>query len=331
MSNRIVISVTGECNLQCRHCYNATASKSDSVVPVSLYKDFLRNLSFHHFQVLVLSGGEPLLRLELVEDLLAIGKQLGYWSILTTNAVMITPEYVERLKQAGLKAVQVSIDGSTPGIHDALRGPGAFESALKGLTYLRAVQSFQLNTMTVVTRLNINNLNGLLNWAESMGIERMGFERYIPTGNIHDEDLSLTREEYLFFLDWAYQKQSQNRVAIHLHDPLWNMYQLWREGIRTPGLIAAVSHQVEAGCSFMRSSLYVDGAGWVWPCVHLGPKIGHIREGQAALAVWLDLRSNDFTGPKCADCIYKSICRGCRAAAFHASGSMMGEDPCCFL
>ena len=146
--------VTRRCNLACLHC-RAAAGKGP--YPGELSTDeglkLLDDLATLGQVVVILTGGEPLLREDIFE-LAAHGTKLGHRMVMAVNGTLLTPAIAARLKDAGIQRLSISIDGAGAASHDALRAvPGSYEGALSGIAACReAGLPFQINT--TVTRAN---------------------------------------------------------------------------------------------------------------------------------------------------------------------------------
>ena len=128
-------NTTKRCNLFCRHCYREAgpqAQRTDELTSaegVQLIKE-IKKAGFH---LLILSGGEPLLREDMV-DLVAAAKENGLIPAMGTNGTLLTLELAKELAAAGLRGIAVSVDSLDSAYHDAFRGmQGAYEQAQCGI------------------------------------------------------------------------------------------------------------------------------------------------------------------------------------------------------
>ncbi|NLA38445.1 MAG: radical SAM protein, partial [Methanomicrobiales archaeon] len=131
-------NVTARCNLACAHCY-IDAGGSDSIGDLSTAEGMtlIDQISAVGRPILVLSGGEPLLRPDIF-DLARYAAGRGLRVAMGTSGVMITDAVAEQIRDAGIRKVAVSVDSTDPGVHDAFRGVnGAWERAVNGIRALR--------------------------------------------------------------------------------------------------------------------------------------------------------------------------------------------------
>ncbi len=139
----IAWEITRRCNLGCVHC------RSSSQLEAKEHPDFsfeeakraLDDISSYAQPVVVLSGGEPLLR-EDVFDIAAYGTEKGLRMCLATNGTLVTDEICQKIKQAGIRMVSLSLDGASAEVHDDFRNQlGAFDGTLQGCCPFQEAQN----------------------------------------------------------------------------------------------------------------------------------------------------------------------------------------------
>ena len=134
----VVWNMTRRCNLKCVHCY-AQAVDPDGVdeISTSQAKTMIDDLAQFGSPVMLFSGGEPLVRKDLVE-LAHHAKGKGMRAVISTNGTLITKEKAKELKEVGLSYVGISLDGAEE-THDKFRGVnGAFKRAIEGIENCKA-------------------------------------------------------------------------------------------------------------------------------------------------------------------------------------------------
>jgi MoaA/NifB/PqqE/SkfB family radical SAM enzyme len=124
--------ITGKCNLNCIHCRSSSTMGSDQGdFTLEEAKSLIDEITSFAKPVVVLSGGEPLLRGDVFE-IAAYGTEKGLRMALATNGSLIDDQMCQRIKESGIRIVSLSLDGSTPEIHDDFRKQsGAFEATLQ--------------------------------------------------------------------------------------------------------------------------------------------------------------------------------------------------------
>ena len=154
----VVWNVTARCNLHCTHCYAAEATGGEELSTHEA-RALINDLSGMGVPVLLLSGGEPLLRGDLY-DLITYARQRGLRPSLSTNGTLIDEETVERLRDAGLAYVGVSLDGLGE-VNDRFRGvEGAFDRALAGIRRCRDA-GVKVGLRFTITRRNAGEVDGI--------------------------------------------------------------------------------------------------------------------------------------------------------------------------
>ena len=161
-------NTTNQCNMYCDHCYRDAGAKASDELTTMEGKALLDEIKKAGFQIMIFSGGEPLLRpdiFELVEH--AVG--LGLRTVFGTNGTLITPEVAQRLKGLGVMGMGISLDSLDRSKHDQLRKfPGAWDGAVTGMKNCReAGLAFQIHT--TVMDWNREEVLALTDFAVAMG------------------------------------------------------------------------------------------------------------------------------------------------------------------
>ena len=197
----IVWNYTYKCNLRCKHCYEDAGRKKPelSTDEVKQVLDILSKLSTVGLPALSFSGGEPLAREDFFEVVAYAKKRIPYVSI-ATNGTLITKDNAERLKDAGIDYVEISLDGASAATHDWFRGiPGAFERTMEGIKNCIDV-GIDTCIASVIQKENLAEVEKIVNLADELGVRFMHFN-YIPTGRAKAHiELDLTPKERLHVL-----------------------------------------------------------------------------------------------------------------------------------
>ena len=129
----VVWNMTKACNLKCQHCYaQATLGPANDELSTAEAKTMIDDLADFGSPVLLFSGGEPMMRPDLVE-LADYAIKKGMRAVISTNGTLITKDKAKELKELGLSYVGVSLDGMEP-VHDRFRGvKGAYQKAVQGI------------------------------------------------------------------------------------------------------------------------------------------------------------------------------------------------------
>jgi heme b synthase len=337
MKPRLVAwELTGACNLKCKHCRGSSTEIPD---PDELSTDeafcLIDEIADFASPILILSGGEPLMRDD-VYEIAEYGVGKGLRVVLATNGTPVTRDVAERLKDAGISRISVSIDGSDAKTHDAFRGmPGAFDGAMRGISEIRkAGISLQINT--TISKQNIDEIPRILDLSTELGADALHIFLLVPTGRGQEED-EIPPAEYERVLNWFYDQRG--KVGIQLKATCAPHYfRIMRERVKAEGTTVSVAtHGFEAmtkGCLAGTGFCFISRTGGVYPCGYLPVLAGNIRETSFEeiwdhALVFQDLRDEGKLKGKCGICEYKRVCGGCRARAYSATGDYLAEEPYC--
>jgi len=311
--------ITHLCNYRCKHCYFSSKQLSDRTSlsldeALSFVQHLIDTKVFH----LSIAGGEPLLYPHIV-DIVRAARAGGVLVAMSTNASLLTPELAQSLFNAGLKFLQISLDGSTAGINDSIRGPGRFEKTMSGIRVALS-QGFQIVLAYVIQRPNKHDVETFLDFAASLGVRGVKIQSMIQSGLGEDNwgELSLPESEVIEILRglWVSKRRFHGRLEVML--PL------------IPGLDPGLDKGPEyynkdsscLGCQPGLTTIRVNSHGDVRACgsfVNAQP-IGNIRH-ERLQNIWLTSQelvrwrneSNLKSGQSSTAC--GSLCaRGCRSS-----------------
>ncbi len=346
----IVWTVSRRCNLSCLHCYAAAADKP---FPGELTTDearaMIRDLAAFGVPVLLLSGGEPLMRPDVL-DLASYARALGIRVTISTNGTLITPEVARRLRSIGVGYVGISLDGLEP-THDRFRGQqGAFRAALQGIRNSRA-EGLRVGVRLTLTRHTVADLQEIFHIVEREGIERVCFYHLVPSGRgrFLYEDL-LTPAEARAAVDDIFRRAADyvargvpvEVLTVDNHADAAYLY-LWVLRERGPAE-AEQLRRVLARSGGNRSGIaigHIDNRGEVHPDQFWWQNsLGNVRQRPFS-AIWSDsqhpvlsaLRNRrDHLKGRCRHCRFLDLCNGnFRARAAALAGDPWAPDPGCYL
>jgi len=329
---------TRRCNLSCLHC---RAGAEDELYPGELTtaqgEEFLRDLAGMGRPVVILTGGEPLLR-EDIYHLARFGSELGLRMVMAVNGTLLTPQAARRLKDSGVQRLSISLDGPDAQSHDTFRGQkGAFQGALDGITAAKdAGLEFQINT--TVTRSNLPFMEDIFELAVELGAVAHHIFLLVPTGR--GRALTgeiITAQEYEDVLHWFAEKKYHAPVELKATCAP-HFYRVIRQLAKERGQkLTYQTHGLDAvtkGCLGGKGFAFVSHVGQVQPCGYLELAAGDIRKDPFS-HIWRHselfnlLRDEDQLKGKCGICEYRRVCGGCRARAYEVSGDVLAEEPLC--
>ena len=329
---------TRRCNLSCLHC-RAGAQNEEYPGELSTAEGeaFLKDLRSMGQPVVILTGGEPLLRDDIFH-LARFGDDLGLRMVMAVNGTLLTPEIAAKLKEVGIQRLSISIDGPDQASHDAFRGQEhAFDGALEGIQAAKdAGLEFQINT--TVTRTNLDDMPAIQELAVDLGAKAHHIFLLVPTGRgraLTGEIISA--QEYEDVLHWFADKKG--KVPLELKATCApHYYRIIRQRAKERGeKLTFQTHGLDAvtkGCLGGSGFAFVSHVGQVQPCGYLELAAGNIKE-QPFSRIWREselfkrLRDPNLLGGKCGKCEYRKVCGGCRARAYEVSGDELAEEPLC--
>ena len=330
--------VTRNCNLNCAHC-RAAATNQDYAgeldTPSALR--LLDQIADVGRPIVILTGGEPLMRPDIFE-LAEYGNARGLRMVMAPNGTLITEAVAKKMDASGIQRISVSLDGATKERHDGFRGvEGAFDGALRGIAAAKS-QGIEFQVNTTISKYNYDQIPEILKLAENLGAVALHIFLLVPTGRgKYIVDQAITAEEYESTLNWFYdQKQKSNLQLKATCAP--HYYRILRQRARKEGLsVTYDTHGLDAvtrGCLGGTSFCFISHTGIVQPCGFLDLNCGDVTKAPFT-DIWLGseifnaLRNFDNLKGKCGACEFKSVCGGCRARAYEATGDYLAEEPLC--
>lgn len=208
---------TLRCNLRCRHC--GSDCKVSSLHPDMPFKDFAKVLDSvkRHYDphkiMVMLTGGEPLMRKDIAECGKAIYDMEFPWGIVS-NGMLMTPGKIGSLLSAGLHSATISLDGFEPE-HEWMRGvKNSFRNASEAIRILAAEPSVKFDAVTCVNSRNYGYLTEFKDYLISLGLRNWRLFTVFPVGRAaSDPELQLTREQFRGLMDFIRQTRKEGRIA----------------------------------------------------------------------------------------------------------------------
>jgi len=326
----LAFEVTRRCRFNCRHCRaNAGYGDKTEEMTTEQCRKILASVAQFSKPMIILTGGEPMERGDIYE-LVRFGRGLGMRMVMATCGYPINNESIAGLKEAGILALSISLDGASAQTHDAFRQTaGAFDSAVKAAeTARRAGMRFQINT--TITKSNVTEVLRIVELAEKLGAYCFDAFILVPTGRaekIADEILDPMRYEILLNELLRLKLESDIDVRVTCGPQFARVCKQ----ARAKKLLNDV-----AGCMGGRGFGFISYRGDVQTCGFLDISAGNLIENGFDFGrIWLgskflkEIRNVSGYKGDCGICEYASICGGCRARAYAMSGDYLGADPVC--
>jgi len=345
----VIWNLIRRCNLTCQHCYSISADK-DFPGELSTKEVFtvMDDLKAFRVPVLILSGGEPLLRPDIF-DIARRAKSMGFYVGLSSNGTLITEANIAAIVEISFDYVGVSLDGIED-THDKFRRKqGAFKESLHGIRLCRDA-GIKVGVRFTLTQDNAHDLPALLQLVEDEGIDKfyLSHLNYAGRGNInrkHDAFLETTRNamDLLFDTCWNDIQQGRHREFVTGNNDADGVYLLFWVRKHFPHLEDHMRAKLAqwGGNSSGVNVANIDNLGVVHPDTFWWHyPLGNVRERPFS-EIWQDTSDPLMAGLKaspriikgrCGECNYFDICGGnTRVRAQQLTGDPWQEDPACYL
>ena len=323
-------NLTKRCNLECAHCYiaagphEAAAGELDTAACLDVVDQLL---AVNPAPLLILSGGEPLLRRDLTE-IAQYASANGATVVVGTNGTLLTDERITGLKNAGVSGVAVSVDSLRPTYHDNFRhGRGALEDVQAALARLTAAR-LDFVIQTTVTKGNRGELERLVAWSAEQGAVAFNCYFLVPTGRGERlTDLTPADTEAVLGDLARWQREYRGRMMVRAKCAPHFMRHVYQTDPDSPIL----NYETRCPCGTQYCRITPDGK--LTPCPYLPEVAGDLRT-QSFAEIWRSSRlfrqlREGTLGGKCGACEYRAVCGGCRARAFALAGDVLAADPSC--
>lgn len=359
----VVWNFTNRCNLNCLHCHqDSSPTCSDPELTTSQAFEVIDNMADAGVAILTFSGGEPVLRPDLYDAVERANDQ-GILCTIASNGTLITQKVAEDLAKAGVRRVEIGLDGATAETHDFLRNkPGSFEATVRGIVSCAAVGFDELAvTMTHYSK-NVSELEATMELAEKLGATRFYLNRLIPAGRgAKASCLDVTPSERIEALEALYRKFHKSvSSGTGMQCYARGMTYYARLGYeRSNGRIFTVSEALSGyekmfigrfglavskivrrlatafgGCSAGLTYAGLTASGDLLPCVPAPIELGNLLE-QSLEEIWIhnrllnSIRDRSALKGSCGVCAFRTLCGGCRFTAYIAQQDWLGTDGSC--
>jgi radical SAM protein with 4Fe4S-binding SPASM domain len=299
----------------------------------------LDDISSYAKPVIVLSGGEPLMR-EDVFDIAKYGAEKGLRMCLATNGSLVTDDICKKIKASGIRMVSLSLDGSTEEVHDNFRNEkGAFNGILNAARLFKE-HGIEFLINSSFTKRNQEEIPKVYKLAKELGATAWYMFMIVPTGRgeeIMNELIS--KEDYEKILEWHYDMEKEEKDMLVRPTCAPHYYRIVlqkskEEGEKFERRTLKFSTGGSKGCLAGQLICLINVDGDVLPCSYFPKSAGNIRK-QSFKDVWenselfKDMRDFKSYKGRCGSCEFVNVCGGCRARAYAMEGDYMQEEPFC--
>lgn len=317
-------NLTQLCNLRCPHCYLSAGKKAERELSTEECLQLLPEMQALGTEMVILTGGEPLLRKDIFE-LATAASERGLWVVMGTNGVLVNDAVAQKMVECGVKGVGISIDSIDPEKHNQFRGgPNAWEYSVRALEICKA-NGLEVLVQTTVMDMNREEIPQLIDFARQKGAWSFNLYYLVQTGRgqrLNDLSPEQTESSLRDLVD--IQEQYRPMLVRSKCAPQFKRiaYQQGLGGLESGGCMA--------GTQYCR----ITPEGNVTPCPYMTVVAGNVLE-QSFTEIWNEspvlnaLRDPSRLKGRCGACEYKELCGGCRCRAYAGLDDYLEEDPAC--
>ena len=345
----VIWNLIRRCNLTCKHCYTTSADINfPGELSTSEVFTVMDDLKSFHVPVLILSGGEPLLRKDIF-DIALRAKEMGFYVGLSSNGTLIAEDNIDAIDAIGFDYVGVSIDGMRK-THDAFRrSDGSFDASLRGVRLCRE-RGIKVGLRFTLTQDNVDDFPGMLKLMDDEDVDKfyLSHLNYGGRGNRNRKDdavYAMTRQVMDALFEKCLERLRSGRPAEFVtgNNDADGVYLLNWVRRRFPEHVDTIHARLRqwGGNSSGVNIANIDNLGNVHPDTFWWHyTLGNLRD-RSFSAIWSDLSDPLMAGLKqsprpvegrCASCGHLNICNGnTRVRAHQTTGNAWAEDPGCYL
>jgi radical SAM protein with 4Fe4S-binding SPASM domain len=323
-------NLTRRCNLACAHCYISAGSwhaDADEMPTADCLRVVGEILEVSPAPMLILSGGEPLLRDDL-ETIASRATRGGATVVVGTNGTRLTAARIRSLQAAGVRGVAVSIDSLDSTYHDRFRhGAGSLEQTLAAIERLRE-ERLDFVVQTTVTRGNKDEIPRLVSWSAEKGAVSFNCYFVVATGRGEGmRGLSPVENDEVLAELVRLGREHRGRMMVRSKcQP-----QIMRHAHATDPDSGLLDYATRCPCGVQYCRITPEGK--VTPCPYMPVEAGDLSvqsfgEIWRGSRVFRELRTGELGG-RCGRCEYRAVCGGCRARAYAELDDWLAEDPAC--
>jgi AdoMet-dependent heme synthase len=344
-------NLTYRCNLACEHCYldaggtpqvgTENFADRSELGTEECFRVIDEIAAFAPECITILTGGEPLLRRDILEIVRrAAERQL--WVVVGTNGVSITENVAKRLAEAGARGLSLSLDALDPDRHDHFRKVrGAWRNTVQGAEILNRT-GLPFIVQTTVGSHNLGELEAIADFAhDRMAAKVWNLYFLVPTGRGQFvSDITPAQYDEVLASLYRIQRKYDRRMLVNAKcAPHYIKTVLENGGTQADPIRTEVSpirtySGGAGGCPAGTHYMGIRPNGDVTPCPYLPVFAGTLRSSSLAdlwtsSGLFADIRRRTSLGGRCGECEMNGHCGGCRARAYGMTGDLMAEDPLC--
>lgn len=349
----VIWNLIRRCNLQCKHCYSTSLDIDfKDELSTEQIKATIDDLKVAQVPVLILSGGEPLLRPDIFE-ITAYAKAKGFYVALSTNGTLINEDNIQQIKDADYQYVGISVDGLEEFHDEFRRQKGSFKISMNAIRLCQEA-GIKIGMRLCLTRENFKDLPAMLDLMEEYKVDKfyLSHLNYSGRGKRNAENdamFKMTKDAMEMLFERAYTHISQGIETDFVtgnndaDGPFLLQWAQKRFGDKYPQRVENLKQRLInwGGNASGVNVANIDNTGTIHPDTYWwNHPIGNVKE-QKFSDIWRKTQDELMKGfrmsprpvkGRCAACQYLNICGGnTRTRAFAQSGDAWAEDPGCYL
>lgn len=349
----VIWNLIRRCNLQCKHCYSTSLDIDfKDELTTEQIKATIDDLKIAHVPVLILSGGEPLLRPDIYE-ITEYAKQKGFYLALSTNGTLINEDNIEAIKAADYQYVGISIDGLEEFHDEFRRQKGSFKTSMHAIKLCKEA-GIKVGMRLCLTKENFKDIPAMLDLMEENSVDKFYLSHLNYSGRgkrsaENDAMFKMTKDamEMLYERAWSHITQGIETDFVTGNNdadgPFLLQWATKRYAQEYPEAIANLKQRLInwGGNSSGINVANIDNTGTIHPDTYWwNHPIGNVKTEKFS-DVWKNTQDPLMLGfresprpvkGRCASCDHLAICGGnTRTRAFAQSGDAWAEDPGCYL
>jgi AdoMet-dependent heme synthase len=346
-------NLTYRCNLACEHCYLDAGGKPQvgtenfadrsELGTEECYRVIDEIAGFAPECLTILTGGEPLLRRDILE-IVRRAAERGLWVVVGTNGVRITENVARRLSEAGARGLSLSLDALDADRHDRFRMVrGAWQNTVEGAGILNRT-GLPFIVQTTAGSHNLGELEAIADFAyDRLAAKVWNLYFLVPTGRGQFvSDMTPAQYDEVLGSLYTIQRKYKGRMLVNAKCAPHYIKTILENGegepAPTPNSEAQTPIRVYSGgaggCPAGTHYMGIRPNGDVTPCPYLPVFAGTLRSASLAdlwttSELFTGIRKRNELGGRCGECEMNAHCGGCRARAYGMTGDVMAEDPLC--